>query len=285
MHWTPTDRIDFAASTARFHRWGVDLANVVEGGRFLRVSNDGVAYAAEQHADGSIEVRTVDPADEPAAMVDLQWRLGEPLDRQPLYELAQTDPIVADLVARFPGVRPPLHRDPFEALVSAITAQQVNLTWATTTRSRVIEAYGLAHSIDATVVWQFPSPERIAAVNPDELRALQFTTRKSEYIVGVAQAATEGQLEGLESLGNEEVVRSLVQLRGIGRWSAEWLLARCLARPDAIAAGDLGVRKAVSGSYRSSDEVLPEDLVRDIAAPWGNATNLVTHLLLETLNT
>ena len=285
MEWTPAHNIDFAASTARFRRWGVDLANVVADGRFFRVSNDGVAYTAEQLADGSIEVRTVNPTDESAALVDVQWRLGESLERQPLYDLAQTDGIVADLITRFDGVRPPLHRDPFEALVSAITAQQVNLTWATTTRSRIIEAYGAPHTIEGTVVWQFPTPQRMASVNPAELRALQFTTRKSEYIVGMAQAASEGSLEYLESLGNEEVIRKLVQLRGIGRWSAEWLLARCLARPDVIAAGDLGVRKAVSGFYRSSDEVLPEDLVRDIAAPWGDATNLVTHLLLETLNT
>jgi DNA-3-methyladenine glycosylase II len=177
-----------------------------------------------------------------------------------------------------------LQADPFQSLITSITAQQVNLAWATTTRSRLIEAYGTPHTLFGTVVWQFPSPDRLARVDPSSLRSLQFTTRKSEYIVGVAQAAAEGALAGLDQLGNEEVVRNLVSLRGIGRWSAEWLLARCLARPNAIAAGDLGVRKAVSYHYRGADELLSEEIVRDLASPWGTATNLVTHLLLETLN-
>lgn len=284
MHWHPTDPIDFEASTARFTRWGVDLSNLVEHGTFYRVSNQGVAYAARQLDDGTIDLRTADPTDEPEALGDLQWRLGEVIDRTPLAELSNRDQTVADLIDRYPGLRPPLQVDPFQSLITSITAQQVNLAWATTTRSRLIEAFGVPHHLFGTVVWQFPTPDALASVDPGMLRSLQFTTRKAEYIVGVAQAAVVGALNGLAGLGNEEVIRSLTELRGIGRWSAEWLLARCLARPDVIAAGDLGVRKAVSYHYRGADELLSEEVVRDIAAPWSDATNLVTHLLLETLN-
>jgi DNA-3-methyladenine glycosylase II len=284
MRWHPTDPIDFEASIARFTRWGVDLSNLVENGTFYRVSDKGVAYAARQLDNGTIELRTVDPADEPEAVSDLKWRLGEAIDRTPLAELAENDQKVAGLVARYQGLRPPLLVDPFQSLITSITAQQVNLAWATTTRSRLIEAYGVPHHLSGTVVWQFPTPEALASVDPGSLRSLQFTTRKAEYIVGVAQAASAGALNGLSGLGNEEVIRSLTEIRGIGRWSAEWLLARCLARPDAIAAGDLGVRKAVSYHYRGADELLSEEVVRDLAAPWGDAANLVTHLLLETLN-
>lgn len=284
MRWYPTDPIDFEASIARFTRWGVDLSNLVERGTFYRVSNQAVAYAARQLDDGTIELQTANPADEPEALSDLKWRLGEPIDRSPLAGLAKSDQKVAGLVARYPGLRPPLHVDPFQSLITSITAQQVNLTWATTTRSRLIEAYGTPHHLFGMVVWQFPTPDALASIDPGNLRSLQFTTRKAEYIVGVAQATAAGALNGLTGLGNEEVIRSLTELRGIGRWSAEWLLARCLARPDVIAAGDLGVRKAVSYHYRGADELLSEEVVRDIAAPWGDATNLVTHLLLETLN-
>ncbi len=284
MYWQPDDPIDFPASTARFRRWGVDLANVVADDTFYRVTSGGVAYAARQSDGGVIEVTTADPTDEQAALADLQWRLAESIDRAPLVELAQSDPIVGRLVDRYRGLRPPLQSDPFQSLITSITAQQVNLTWATTTRPRLIEAYGTPHVLFGTTVWKFPEPERLAAVHPTTLRKLQFTTRKSEYMVGVARAAASGTLDGLQDVGNEEVIRKLVELRGIGRWSAEWLLARCLARPDVIAAGDLGVRKAVSYNYRSSDELLSEEVVRDTVAPWGELTNLVTHLLLETLN-
>ncbi len=284
MQWTPAEAIDLAASVARYERWGVDLANVVVDGTFYRVDSQGHAYAATQTPDGSIEVKAADRTAEANALDDLKWRLAESLDRTPLVELGRSDPVVAQLIDRYPGLRPPLQADPFQSLITSITAQQVNLTWATTTRSRLIEAYGTPHTLLGTVVWQFPSPDRLARVEPSSLRSLQFTTRKSEYIVGVAQAAAEGALDGLDQLGNDEVIRKLINLRGIGRWSAEWLLARCLARPDVIAAGDLGVRKAVSYHYRGADELLSEEVVRDLASPWGSATNLVTHLLLETLN-
>lgn len=138
MRWHPTDPIDFEASTARFTRWGMDLSNLVENRTFYRVSDQGVAYAARQLDDGTIELQTADPADEPQAVSDLKWRLGEAIDRTPLAELAQSDPKVAGLVARYRGLRPPLQVDPFQSLITSITAQQVNLAWATTTRSRLI---------------------------------------------------------------------------------------------------------------------------------------------------
>ncbi len=72
-------------------------------------------------------------------------------------------------------------------------------------------------------------------------------------------------------------------IRGVGRWSADWVLARSLARPDAVAAGDLGVRKAVSYHWLGSDELLSEADVRSVVEEWGSAANWVTHLLLERL--
>ena len=73
----------------------------------------------------------------------------------------------------------------------------------------------------------------------------------------------------------------MTAIRGIGRWSAEWALARCLARPKAVAAGDLGVQKAIGGAYLGRRAT--EDEVRRLTAPWGDAANWATHLLLETL--
>ncbi len=114
-------------------------------------------------------------------------------------------------------------------------------------------------------MWEFPTPGAVVHLDVATLRDLQFTTRKSEYILGVAQAALDGTFDDLASLSNREVVERLTAIRGIGRWSADWLLARCLARPDVVAAGDLGVRKAVSFSYFESDTILSEEVVRSTA--------------------
>jgi DNA-3-methyladenine glycosylase II len=173
--------------------------------------------------------------------------------------------------------------DAFESLIGSITAQQVNLTWALTTRRRLVESFGVPVGFGDVVVWRFPDPEPIAASSPEVFRAMQFTTRKSEFIVDLAKAAVAGTLDGLAELSNEAVIERLTAIRGIGRWSAEWLLARQLARPDVVAAGDLGVRKAISRFVVHTDDVIPEADVRAVTDSWGDGANWGTHLLLEAL--
>ena len=277
--WKPDHPIDFGASIGRHQRWGLDPINVVHDDALYRVV-DGAPYRVRQLPDGALEL---DAKDADGALEDLQWKLGEALPREPLVELATQNARVATLVERFPGFRPPIIRRPFESLITAITAQQVNLTWATTTRRRLVELTGVAHHLDGVAVWAFPEPEVVARLDVPDLRGLQFTTRKSEYIIGVAEAALDGALDDLDTLTNSEAIERLTAIRGIGRWSAEWLLARCLTRPDVVAAGDLGVRKAVSFSYHESDTILSEEVVRSTAEEWGEAANWTAHLLLQTL--
>jgi DNA-3-methyladenine glycosylase II len=112
---------------------------------------------------------------------------------------------------------------------------------------------------------------------------MQFTNSKAQYILNTAQFVADGGLVGVETLSNDEVLELLTTVKGIGRWTAEQFLARCLARPDAVAAGDLGIRKAVSFVWFDSEELLPEEVVRDTAETWGNAANWVAQLLLQEL--
>ena len=117
-----------------------------------------------------------------------------------------------------------------------------------------------------------------------EIREMQYTTRKSEYIVDVARAVVDGTLDGLDEAPDAEVIETITSVRGLGRWTAEWYLARTLARPHAIAAGDLGVRKAVSRFVPDSDQNLAESDVRILTRDWGDGGNWGTHLLLEALS-
>ena len=91
-----------------------------------------------------------------------------------------------------------------------------------------------------------------------------------------------GELAGLSDLPSAEVIARLTALKGVGPWTAEWALARCLARPDAVAAGDLGVQKAVGNAYLGRRATADE--VRELTEPWGQAANWATHLLLEGLS-
>ena len=144
---------------------------------------------------------------------------------------------------------PAAQHDPFEALVTSITAQQVSLQSAAAIRSRFIERFGVA----AVHAYAFPERERVARATEEELIGVGFSTRKAEYVVGLARS--ELDLDELASLPDEEVTARLVSLRGLGEWTADWFLARHLARPHAWPAGDLGLRKAVTAFYGEVPDV------------------------------
>jgi DNA-3-methyladenine glycosylase II len=188
------------------------------------------------------------------------------------------------LDVRFPGIRQIRQLDIFTALIRCISAQQVNLRWAVTTRRRLAEAFGHPHEIDGEVVYAL-DPERVARADPAQIRQMQFTTSKSLSIVATAQALlanTDLELDHLNELEDEDVIQRLSAIRGIGRWSAEWVLARTLGRPRVVA-GDLGVRKAVGLAYAA--KALPsESEVRSATAHWGESAGAAQALLLHALS-
>lgn len=200
----------------------------------------------------------------------------------PLAELSAIDPVIAGLEERYPGLRPVLQLDPLTALIRAISAQQVNLRWATTTRRRLAEAFGCQHALGSHQVFSLTA-ERLATVDVMALRAMQFTTRKAEYIVALATAVATGTLDlaTLHDQSDAAVIARLMACRGLGRWTAEWFLARTLGRPRVVA-GDLGVRKAVGAAYCHGN--LPsEAAVRELTAHWGAAAGVAQQLLLHGL--
>ena len=233
---------DFELSTARFRNWGRDWANVWEEGALWRaVAGREVRIAA---ADGGVDVEPLDAVSWAVA----RKLLGAEFDLDSFQAFAATESVLARIVPSLRGLRPPLAPDPFESLVTSITAQQVSLHAAFAIRGRFVQRFGER----AGRVWSFPSRERVAVAEERELVELGFSRRKAEYTVGLARADLD--LESLATLSDAEVKAQLVALRGIGEWTAEWFLARHLARPRAWPVGDVGLRKAVAHFYGDADE-------------------------------
>lgn len=256
---------DFNTSLDRFTYWGVDRANVWHDGGLHRVIAGREVRITE--APGGVNVEPLDELIEPVA----RKLIGLDFDLPAFHTFAQGEEVLAATVQRFPGFRPPLAPDPFEALVSSITAQQVSLHAAFAVRSRFIERFGEP----AELAVAFPTRERVALAGEDELMALGFSRRKAEYVLGVARADLD--LEALAALPDEEVKARLTALRGIGEWSADWFLARYLARPEAWPAGDLGLRKAVLAFYPETNDI------RAAGARFHPFENLSAHFLLLAL--
>lgn len=224
---------DFELSTGRFRAFGTDLANrMVEGVLHRAVGGREVRIRA---APGGVDVSPLDAETRPV----VEKLLGAEFDLASFYVWAlERQPVIAELTLRLAGFRPPLQPDPFEALVTSITAQQVSLISAVAIRNRLIQRFGA----QVGEAWAFPTRERIAAAQEAELVAVGFTHRKAEYAVGLARSDLD--LHELAALEDDEVRLQITALRGLGPWTAEWFLARHLARPHAWPAGDLVLRKA-----------------------------------------
>jgi DNA-3-methyladenine glycosylase II len=258
---------DFHASTERFRSYGPDRANLWhEGGLHRVVAGHEVRIEA---APGGVRV---EPWDDVLVAV-VSHQLGLPFELERFWAWARSEPVLEALEEPLRGYRPPLSADPWEMLVTSITAQQVSLHSAFAVRSRLIERFGERHE----VAWAFPARERIAAAGENEIREVGFSGRKAEYVIGLARSDLD--LDELSRLPDEQVVAAITSVRGLGRWTADWFLARCLARGDAWPAGDLGVRKAVSHFYGEGRE-LAEQETREVGERFGPWRNSACHMLL-----
>ena len=258
---------DFELSTERFRAFGPDLANLWYEGGVHRVV--GTREIRIESAPGGVDVEPLDEEVEPVARAVV----GAEFDLAPFYEWTEGDEVLRVLVPKLAGFRPPLAPEPYETIVSAISAQQVSLFAAFAIRNRMVERFGL-RGIHA---YAFPTTERMARADEDELTALGFSRRKAEYTIGVARAGVD--FEALRKLPDDEVKATLTAIRGLGEWTADWFLARHLARPNAWPAGDLGLVKAVSAFYFGGRKVTIAE-VRAFAERLDPFQNLSAHYLL-----
>jgi DNA-3-methyladenine glycosylase II len=264
------DPYSFELSTARYRAFGNDLANLWHEGGLHRVVGGREVRITE--AAGGVEVEPLDAEIEPVVLK----LLGAEFDLDEFYAFAATEPTIDPLVQDLRGLRPPLAVEPFESIVTSITAQQVSLHAAFAIRNRLIERFGarVEHA------YAFPTRERIALVEPDEIAAVGFSRRKAEYVIGLARSDLD--LRALALLTDDEVKSRLTALPGIGEWTADWFLARYLARPRAWPAGDLGLRKAASLFYGEGADLSIVE-TRALGERFEPFQNLTAHYLLAGL--
>jgi DNA-3-methyladenine glycosylase II len=262
---------DFALSTERFRAFGPDLANLWFEGGLLRVVA-GREVRIEPAAGGVV----VEPLDAEIERV-VRKLLGLEFDLGAFAVFAAAaDPVLRRLSVELEGFRPPLAPDAFESLVTSITAQQISLSAAFAIRNRLLERYGAR----VTRAHAWPARDRLAKARETDLVSIGFSRRKAEYIVGLARSDLD--LDELAGLPDDEVKDRLRSLRGLGEWTADWYLARHLARPRAWPAGDLGLRKAVSAFYGEGRSLSTEE-VRAIGTRFAPFQNLTAHYLLTGL--
>lgn len=206
-------------------------------------------------------------------------------DMGTFYAMARKDAILGGVAERYRGLRIVGIPDLFEAICWGILGQQINLPFAYTLKKRFVVQFGHSEEHEGMSYWTFPKPATIAALTPDTLTPLQITRRKSEYMIGVAQLIAEGALSKrklLEVGSAREAERLLVAIRGIGPWTANYVLMRCLRYPDALPIDDVGLHNALQAVLGLPDKPSIRH-IRELAACWSGWEAYATFYLWRVL--
>lgn len=215
----------------------------------------------------------------------LERLLGLRVDLSEFHRFAARDKKLGPLVNRFRGMKPPRFASLFEGALNSIACQQVTLTLGIRLLNRLAERYGQKLPGAGETAHAFPRPEDIAGTTPEELRELGFSRNKGLAMIELARLGPSERedLAKLETMPDDEAVARLCELRGVGRWSAEYVLLRYLGRTHLFPGDDVGARNNLV-EWLNLPDPLDYDGVRRVVAPWADYGGLLYfHLLLSRL--
>lgn len=290
----PPFRLDLTAWALR--RRPHNLVDRIEGGRYRRILALGerlVDVSMEQR--GSIAqpslIVTIRGRDmgrrlvEPVAVM-LNRMLGLDRDLREFHERARDDATLGPMVERLRGLKPVRFPTNFEAFTNAVTCQQISLDAGLHVLNRLAANYGRAIDGSAHAPFAFPDAGVIAQADVERLRELGLSRSKALYMVGLATAAADpdsSDFAALESLDDERTLASLLGFKGVGRWTAEYVMLRGLGRTHIFPGDDVGGRKLLARRLGLSRE-LDYPGVREALARWHPFGGLIyLNLLVDAL--
>ena len=294
---TPIAPYDFEA-TARHATYHSEryAADSLEDGAYVRALEvDGKTALLTVRSTGDIEAPELKVAissdddtltdDNRATLTRTASRLvGAHGDLTPFYAAIENDAPIAAFVHRFRGLGNPQSASPFEALVLAILGQQISNHVAGVLRNLLVDTLGREATMDGKTRRLFPSAQTLADAGPDALREIKFSTRKAEYICDIAASVASGDLDldALADLPADEIIRRLTALRGVGPWTAHWLLVRAYSHPDGFPDGDLAVQRALGILYNDGERLTAGQAAR-LSERWKPHRSLLTTYLFAAI--
>jgi DNA-3-methyladenine glycosylase II len=248
----------------------------------VAVSQSGPANAARLHV--TLTGSRIFPETKTLAIQSLERLLGLRIDLTEFYRRSANDTKLGPLITAFLGAKPPRLPTLFESLVNAIACQQMSLSVGIILLSRLAEKFGMTIESAGGKAHAFPRPEDVANLEPSDFRELGFSLQKGRAIIALAHACSgEKHLETFENLDNPSIVNQLLELRGIGRWSAEYILLRGFGRLNVYPGDDVGARNNLK-RWLNLRKPLDYEGVGRITHRWQPYAGLVYfHMLLDRL--
>jgi len=273
----PKPPYNFKLITSLYARFPTQCVDLYHAGIYERVLRDkDKLFLIKVKSIGSIEKPklqvTVFPAGASKKVIGdkIRWILGTDDEVKSFYKIALKDERFAKIVGNLYGLRAPRTPTVFEALIIALTEQQIALPVAIALRKRLVEKYGEFLKIKGKKYFAFPTPEALVKAKPADIRKLGLSTRKAEYIVGVSQKVADGELnlEKMRIWDKEKIMEALTKLRGLGPWTVEYMMCRGMGKYDALPAGDMGLRISLT-KFLGKKERVSERKVREFLNHFG----------------
>jgi DNA-3-methyladenine glycosylase II len=230
--------------------------------------------------------KQIDQPTEELVRSTLDRLAGLSIDLSPFAAMAAPDPLLGPLAARMRGLKPPRFPTVFEALVNGIACQQLSLAVGIQLLNRLAADRGKAVCDGPPGQHAFPDPEELAPLETDDIKRHGFSTSKARTIIEVAEAVVADRLdlEALHGLEDGAAIERLTNLRGVGRWTAEYVLLRGLGRLHIFPGNDVGAHNKLKHLF-GIDTPLDYDAVHRLVARWHPYAGLVYfHLLLDSLS-
>ena len=173
-------------------------------------------------------------------------------------ELSSNDKILSKIINEYDDLELISRGDIFFTLIRSIIGQQISVKAASTVWSRFTERVGDIN------------PENILSTHFDDLRKCGLSQRKAEYVIGISESWPKYSKFDWEEMDDHEIIEKLVQLRGVGKWTAEMILIFTLLRPDVFPIGDIGMVRGIEKSYKSGEKISEEELhkISEKWKPW-----------------
>ncbi len=273
-----------------------------DGDRQIRKYEDGKYWQVLRINDELIRlcVKTAGTVDEPCLSIEFACNcsltrkekgkaterarvlFNSDLDLNRFYEDIRQDPILATIARNLRGLRSPTTSTVFEALIDSIVEQQISLNVASGMETKMIRAFGEELRLEDQTYFAYPTPEKLASLQSNDLRRCGLSSRKAEYVINLSRLIADGKLD-LEKLKNQgdstAIITELDEIRGIGIWTAELTVIRAMQRFDVIPADDLGLRRVIS-HYYSRDAGISGEEARRTASKWGKWKGLAAFYLI-----
>jgi DNA-3-methyladenine glycosylase II len=209
------------------------------------------------------------------------FALDHPLAR--MYRMMSPEPALKTICQEYRGLRIIQASSIFEMGATAIIGQQVNMSFAAKIKRELISLWGKRVYLAGRGYVGFPRAQVISHLPAEELRSIQLSQRKAEYLITFAEGVASGELsdDALSKLTDEETRQRLKMYRGIGDWTADMILMRALGRMDVLPSEDIGLRTAYGLVFRCNRPTSKE--LDRLTSSWTGFRSYATYYLWASL--